>query len=114
MLFLSAILRVWLPREPEANDLLAETRLKLGNLGLTIIALVYVLSAPREARLRVAAFAVPAILGRLGVRQLRRGIAPVSTAQGAERGFHFRLLEPRDDEGEIVQRAHPERPVKSL
>jgi hypothetical protein len=43
MLLLSAILRVWLPREPEANDLLAETRLKLGNLGLTIIALVFIL-----------------------------------------------------------------------
>jgi len=43
MLFLSAILRVWVPREPAANDLLAEARLRLGHVGLTIIALVYVL-----------------------------------------------------------------------
>jgi hypothetical protein len=43
MLFLSAILRVWLPSEPEPNDLLAHTRLRLGHLGLTVIALVFVL-----------------------------------------------------------------------
>jgi hypothetical protein len=43
MLLLTAILRVWLPREPAANDLLAEARLKIGHLGLTIIALVFVL-----------------------------------------------------------------------
>ena len=43
MLFLTAILRVWQPREAEPNDLLAEARLRLGHLGLTIIALVFVL-----------------------------------------------------------------------
>ena len=43
MLLLTAILRVWLPREPAANDLLAETRLRLGHVGLTIIALVFIL-----------------------------------------------------------------------
>jgi hypothetical protein len=43
MLLLIAILRVWLPRDPEANDLLAGIRLRVGHLGLTIIALVYVL-----------------------------------------------------------------------
>jgi hypothetical protein len=42
-LLLSAILRVWVPREPEPNDLLAEVRLRLGHVGLTVIALVYVL-----------------------------------------------------------------------
>ena len=43
MLFLSAILSVWLPSEPKPNDLLAHTRLRLGHLGLTVIALVFVL-----------------------------------------------------------------------
>jgi hypothetical protein len=43
MLFLTAILRVWLPPEPEPNDLLARTRLRLGHLGLTVIALVFIL-----------------------------------------------------------------------
>jgi hypothetical protein len=43
MLLLTAILRVWMPREPAANDLLAESRLRLGHLGLTIIALVFIL-----------------------------------------------------------------------
>jgi hypothetical protein len=43
MLLLAAILRVWLPREVSPNDLLAESRLRIGHLGLTIIALVYVL-----------------------------------------------------------------------
>jgi hypothetical protein len=43
MLLLTAILRVWSPRDPEANDLLAGIRLRVGHLGLTIIALVYVL-----------------------------------------------------------------------
>jgi hypothetical protein len=43
MLLLTAILRVWVPRDPEANDLLAGIRLRIGHLGLTIIALVYVL-----------------------------------------------------------------------
>ncbi len=43
MLLMSAILRVWLPREPEPNDLLAEVRVRLGHAGLTLIALVYVL-----------------------------------------------------------------------
>jgi len=43
MLLLSAILRVWLPREPEANDLLAQALLRIGHVGFTVIALVYVL-----------------------------------------------------------------------
>jgi hypothetical protein len=43
MLLLAAILRFSLPSQSTANDLLAETRLRLGHLGLTIIALVYVL-----------------------------------------------------------------------
>jgi hypothetical protein len=43
MLLLTAILRVWLPRDPQPNDLLAGIRLRVGHLGLTIIALVYVL-----------------------------------------------------------------------
>jgi len=43
MLLLTAILRVWLPREIEANDLLTQTRMRLGNIGLTVIALVYLL-----------------------------------------------------------------------
>lgn len=43
MLLMSAILRMWLPREPRANDLLAKTRLRLGHLGLTIVALAYIL-----------------------------------------------------------------------
>ncbi len=43
MLLLTAILRVWLPPEAEPNDLLAQTRLRLGNLGLTVIALVFIL-----------------------------------------------------------------------
>ena len=41
MLFLSAIVRIALPREPESNDLLVQSR--IGHLGLTVIALVYVL-----------------------------------------------------------------------
>jgi hypothetical protein len=43
MLLLTAILRVWLSQEPEANDLLAQTRMRVGNIGLTVIALVYLL-----------------------------------------------------------------------
>jgi hypothetical protein len=43
MLLLSAILRIWLPRDPKPNDLLAGIRLRVGHLGLTIIALVYIL-----------------------------------------------------------------------
>ena len=43
MLLMTAILRLWLPREIEPNDLLAQTRLKLGHVSLTVIALVYVL-----------------------------------------------------------------------
>jgi hypothetical protein len=42
MLFLSAFARL-IPREPEANDLLAEAHAALGHLGLTIIAIVFVL-----------------------------------------------------------------------
>ncbi len=43
MLLLSAIFRVCQPREPEANDLLAEARQRVGHVSLTVIALVYVL-----------------------------------------------------------------------
>ena len=43
MLLLTAILRVSASREPEANDLLAEARSRIGHLGLTVIALVYIL-----------------------------------------------------------------------
>ena len=43
MLLLSAILRVWLPREPQPNDLLAEARFRIGNAALTVIALVFIL-----------------------------------------------------------------------
>jgi uncharacterized membrane protein len=42
MLFLSAFARL-VPREPEANDLLAGSHAALGHLGLTIIAIVFVL-----------------------------------------------------------------------
>jgi uncharacterized membrane protein len=42
MLFLSAFARL-VPAEPEANDLLAQSRAALGHLGLTIIAIVFVL-----------------------------------------------------------------------
>jgi hypothetical protein len=41
MLFLSAFARL-VPREPEPNDLLAQ-HAALGHLGLTVIALVFVL-----------------------------------------------------------------------
>jgi hypothetical protein len=43
MLLLTAILRVWQPREIEPNDLLAEARQRIGHVGLTVIALVFVL-----------------------------------------------------------------------
>ena len=42
MLFLSAFARL-IPGEPEANDLLAESHAALGHVGLTIIAIVFVL-----------------------------------------------------------------------
>jgi uncharacterized membrane protein len=42
MLLLSAFARI-VPREPEANDLVAESRAVWGHVGLTIIAIVYVL-----------------------------------------------------------------------
>ena len=42
MLFLSAFARL-IPREPEPNDLLAQSHAALGHLGLTIIAIVFVL-----------------------------------------------------------------------
>ncbi len=41
MLFLFAILRLTLPPEPASHDLLVQSR--LGHVGLTVIALVYVL-----------------------------------------------------------------------
>lgn len=42
MLFLSAFARI-VPRDPEPNDLLAESHAVLGHVGLTIIAIVFVL-----------------------------------------------------------------------
>ncbi|HEY0746993.1 MAG TPA: hypothetical protein VGD63_09860 [Steroidobacteraceae bacterium] len=42
MLFLSAFSRL-VPSEPEPNDLLAQSRAALGHLGLTIIAIVFIL-----------------------------------------------------------------------
>lgn len=42
MLFLFAFSRL-IPPEPEANDLLAEAHAAIGHLGLTIIAIVFVL-----------------------------------------------------------------------
>jgi hypothetical protein len=42
MLFLSAFARL-IPGEPEPNDLLAQSRAALGHLGLTVIAIVFVL-----------------------------------------------------------------------
>ena len=41
MLFLAAIVRFTVPRESESNDLLVRSR--LGNAGLTVITLIYVL-----------------------------------------------------------------------
>ena len=43
MLLLSAILRYSLLPEARPNDLMAQTRLRLGHMGLTIVALVFVL-----------------------------------------------------------------------
>lgn len=42
MLFLFAFARL-IPGEPEPNDLLAQTHAALGHLGLTVIAIVFVL-----------------------------------------------------------------------
>jgi hypothetical protein len=43
MVFLSAFIRITRAPEPQPNDLLAEARLRLGHLGLTVIALIFVL-----------------------------------------------------------------------
>jgi hypothetical protein len=43
MLFFAAFHRIWTPQEPTANDLLARARAAIGHVGLTIIALVFVL-----------------------------------------------------------------------
>ena len=43
MIFLAAFARLSAAPEPPANDLLAKSRAALGHLGLTIIALVFVL-----------------------------------------------------------------------
>jgi hypothetical protein len=43
MLLLTAILRISRPREIAPNDLLAATRQRMGHVGLTVIALVFVL-----------------------------------------------------------------------
>jgi len=42
MLFLAAITRLQPPRKEEPNDLLAQAHAALGHLGLTIIAVVFV------------------------------------------------------------------------
>ena len=41
MLFLAAINRIAQPRETQSNDLLVQSR--LGHVGLTVVALIYVL-----------------------------------------------------------------------
>jgi hypothetical protein len=41
MLFLAAIVRLAVPRDAESNDLLVQSR--IGNAGLTVITLIYVL-----------------------------------------------------------------------
>lgn len=43
MLFLSAFIRFKPAPEPPPNDLLAEARLRLGHMGFTVIALIFVL-----------------------------------------------------------------------
>ena len=43
MLFLSAFIRFKPAPEPQPNDLLAEARLRLGHVGFTVIALIFVL-----------------------------------------------------------------------
>ena len=43
MIFLAAFARLSAAPEPPANDLLAKSRAALGHLGLTIIALIFVL-----------------------------------------------------------------------
>jgi hypothetical protein len=43
MVFLSAFIRFKPAPEPQPNDLLAEARLRLGHLGFTVIALIFVL-----------------------------------------------------------------------
>jgi hypothetical protein len=43
MLFLTALFSIWPPGEPEANDLLAKSRSRMGHVGLSVIALVFVL-----------------------------------------------------------------------
>jgi hypothetical protein len=42
MLFLAAITRLQPPREDQPNDLLAQAHAALGHLGLTIIAVVFI------------------------------------------------------------------------
>lgn len=43
MLFLSAFARIVPPGDAEPNDLLAQSRAAMGHVGLTIIAIVFVL-----------------------------------------------------------------------
>jgi hypothetical protein len=43
MVFLSAFIRFKPTAEPRPNDLLAEAHMRLGHLGFTVIALIYVL-----------------------------------------------------------------------
>ena len=57
MLLLSTILRVWLPPEPRPNDLLAPALQRLGHLGLTVIALVFVLVSFWQRVVRPTSFA---------------------------------------------------------
>ena len=79
MLFLSAFARL-IPREPEANDLLAESHAALGHVGLTIIAIVFVLVTfwkscyeARNSRSR------PGLLGYASVR-------PAQIVEGSREG----------------------------
>jgi hypothetical protein len=43
MLFLTALFSFWPPVEPEANDLLARPRSRIGHVSLSVIALIYLL-----------------------------------------------------------------------
>jgi len=45
MLLIIAILRVWLPVDIERNELLARTRLRVGYVSLSVIALIFLLSS---------------------------------------------------------------------
>jgi hypothetical protein len=43
MLFLTALFSIWPPGEPQANDLLAKSRSRIGHVSSSVIALIFVL-----------------------------------------------------------------------